>query len=537
MPRVINIVKKGLYRDSVYLLHIGEELRKVSGVIDAFIAMGTRLNKDLMLREGFLTSDGEDAGENDLIVALKLGEDADIDNISRLVEELLTQHGARGLEVYEDLDLALNINRDINLALVSIPGRYAREVVMKLLERGVHVHLFSDHVPIEDEVAMKRYAYEKGLLLMGPEAGTSIIGGVAIAFANAVRRGSVGVISASGTGLQEVSVLLHRIGLGVSHGIGVGGRDLSREVGGLMTLFSIDVFENDPGTSIVTIVSKPPSREIQHMIFDYIASRGRKSYVTCLVGGEIEPLDPEASKRIVQTRTLHAAVLEAARITDPSLYSEAQKVLSIDGKTIKAIEDAIAGLREGQRYIRGLFTGGTFAYEAMVVLGRFVGDIWSNSPLRDDLRLRDPWKSYGNTVIDLGGEEFTEGRAHPMIDPSIRLKRIVDEARDPEVAVIMLDFVLGYGAHRDPAGAHVDAIKRAMEIAREDGRRIAFLAHVVGTDQDPQDLASQERILRELGVIILPTNATMALAAAMISLRRSDMDLIDMFSREFLRGF
>ena len=407
---------------------------------------------------------------------------------------------------------------------------------MKLLEKGVHVHLFSDHVPIEDEVAMKRYAYEKGLFLMGPEAGTSMISGVAIAFANSVRRGPVGVISASGTGLQEVSVLLHRIGLGVSHGIGVGGRDLSREVGGLMTLFSIDVFESDPETSLVLIISKPPSREVQSKVLDHIAMRGRKKYIACFVGGEIGALGPGVRGRVVQTRTLHAAVLETARSIDPGIYGEAQKALGIDENTLRSIENAIAGLGEGRRYVRGLFTGGTLAYEAMVILSRFVGDIWSNTPLRDDLVLRDPWRSYAHTIVDLGGEEFTEGRAHPMIDPSIRLKRIVDEAMDPEVAVIMLDFVLGYGAHSDPVGAHFNTIKRAVENAESGGRGPVFLAHVVGTDQDPQGLSSQEKILRDLGVIILPTNATMALAAAMIALRRTDGGLREAFSREFLTG-
>ncbi len=537
MPRVVNIVKKGLYRDSVQLLHISERLRGVSGVIDAFIAMGTRLNKELMSREGFLASEGGGAGENDLIVAVKLDDNADLEYISRLVEDLINQPVARDLEVYEDLDLALSINRDINLALVSIPGRYAKEAVMKLLEKGIHVHLFSDHVPIEDEVALKRYAYEKGLLLLGPEAGTSIIGGVAIAFANAVRRGSVGLVSASGTGLQEVSVLLHRIGVGVSHGLGVGGRDLSGEVGGLMTLFSIDVLESDPETSVVIVISKPPSRDVKKKILEHVAVRGRKRYVTCFVGGEIEELDPGVRGRVVQTRTLHAAALEAARIIDHDLYGKAQEILGFDESTLRSIEEAITGLREGQRYVRGLFVGGTLAYESMVILGRFVGDVWSNSPLRDDLRLRDPWMSYGNTVVDLGGGEFTEGRAHPMIDPGIRLKRIVDEARDPEVAVIMLDFVLGYGVHRDPVGAHIDAIRRALMAAGSGGRRVVFLAHIVGTDQDPQGLEAQEGVLRELGVIVLPTNALMALAAAMIALRRADRGLMDMFYREFLAGF
>jgi len=530
------VVRKGLYRDSVQLLHISEQAKRIRGVLDAAIAMGTRLNKEILAREGLLLPEGEAAGENDLVIALRLEDGADEASILERVEELLTQGGGGDLEVYSDLERALEIHRDINLALVSIPGQHAREVVMKLLEKGVHVHLFSDHVPLEHEVEMKRYAAEKGLLLMGPEAGTSIIGGAAIAFANSVRRGAIGIVSASGTGLQEVSTLIHRAGQGISHGIGVGGRDLSREVGGIMTLFSIDVLEEDRGTEVIVIISKPPSEDIARKVLER-ASAGSKRYVTCFVGGRIYGLGGGAGGRVVQTRTLHAAALESVRALDQEGYWRAYRELSIGEEIFSRIEEAASELREGQRYVRGLFVGGTLAYEAMAILEEYVGGIWSNTPLREGYRLPDPWRSYGNTVIDLGGEEFTEGRPHPMIDPSVRVKRVVEEAMDPEVAVIMLDFVLGYGAHPDPVGAHMEALRRAVEEAKASGRRIAILAHVVGTDEDPQDLRSQEEALRRLGAIVLPTNALMAFAAAMIATRRVDHKALSEFHEKFARGF
>jgi succinyl-CoA synthetase alpha subunit len=534
LPRIVNVVKRGLYRDSVQLLHISEKVRGFKGVLNALMVMGTRLNKEILAREGLLTPEGEGAGENDLVIALSIDDQAVLGEILRRIDETLSNPPPQDLDVYSDLDHALDINRDINLALVSVPGQYAREIVLKLLDRGLHVHLFSDHVPIEHEIELKRYAVEKGLLLMGPEAGTSIIGGAAIAFANSVRKGPIGIVSASGTGLQEVSVLLHRVGLGISHGIGVGGRDLSKEVGGIMTLFSIAVLERDIDTRVITIISKPPSQEVVRMVMDRISS-GEKDYITCFVGGDTADLGG-LMKRVSQARTLHAAVLEAVRRADPGLYSYAHKTLWIDGDLLTMLSNIASELREGQRYVRGLFTGGTLASEAMLVLSQYLGAVYSNSPLREDYRLPDPWRSVENTVVDLGGEEFTEGRPHPMIDPSIRVKMIIEEARDPEVGVIMLDFVLGYGAHPDPVGAHVEAIRKAMEIARSSGRRLAILAHVVGTDEDPQVASSQEDMLRRLGAIVLPTNAIMALSAAMIASRRVDSYMLSDFHGKFIRG-
>ncbi len=529
-----NVVRKGLFRDSVQLLHISEEVKKIPGVLDAAVVMGTELNKELLRRQGLLSDEGSQAGGDDLIIAVKLEDGVRFEDVLRRVDELLTSPPT-GEAYFYSIDSAINYLRNANLALISVPGRYAREVAMEFLRRGIHVHLFSDHVPIKDEVELKRYAVSRGLLLMGPEAGTSIINGVAIAFANAVGRGPVGIVAAAGTGLQEVSVLVARAGSGISQGIGVGGRDVKSVVGGIMTLFSIKALEADPGTDVITIVSKPPSPDVQERIVKYVVENGGKKYVTCFIGGRRYSIPGEVRGRVKQTLTLHAAAIESARLAGVG-EEGIRRILPSPEELIKLIDDASSRVREGQRFIRGLFTGGTLAYESMVILKELVGDVWSNTPLKESLRLKDPWRSREHSVIDLGDEVFTAGRPHPMIDPTIRVERIVREAEDPEVAVIMLDLVLGYGSHPDPAASHVEAIRRARELARNGGRELIILAHVVGTDEDPQNASRQENLLRKAGVITLPSNALMALAAALISTRRVDESLIKWFYESFLKG-
>ena len=537
MTIVKNIVKKNMFRDSVQLLHLSEEAKKIEGVLDAAIVMGTDLNKELLQKQGLLAEKGKDATENDMIIAVKAEEKANLDVIINKIEELLTAPMASKEAYYFSIDSAIQHLPGVNLALISVPGQYAKEVVIPFLNKGIHVHLFSDHVPLEDEIELKRMAAEKGLLVMGPEAGTSIINGVAIAFANVVNRGPIGVVAAAGTGLQEVSVLISRAGTGITQGIGVGGRDVKTAVGGIMTLLSLRAFEADPDTEIITVVSKPPSPDVQKKIVDFIAQQGRKKYVTCFIGGEPYEIPSKAKGRLIQTRTLHAAALEAVKFVSNELYSKAKENLFLPPeKILEIIENEISRLKEDQRYIRGLFTGGTLTYESMVIFKELIGDVWSNSPLNKDYLLPDSWKSYEHSVVDLGEEEFTAGRAHPMIDPTIRLKRIIDEAKDSEVAVIMMDFVLGYGSHSDPAGAHLDTIRKAKDIAAKRGHHLTILAHVVGTDEDPQKVREQEDKLRKAGVLVLPTNALMAMTAAMIATRRSEKSVLDQFFNKFLKG-
>jgi FdrA protein len=332
-------------------------------------------------------------------------------------------------------------------------------------------------------------------------------------------------------------VLITRGGSGITQGIGVGGRDVKSPVGGMMTLFSMKALEADESTDVITIVSKPPSPDVQEKIVDFIKDKGRKKYVTCFIGGQEFAIPTELKGRLVQTTTLHAASLESIRLVSDSLYEKALEKISLPPEEVaKIVEEELSKLREGQKYVRGLFTGGTLLYESQVIFKEFIGDVWSNTPLNKDFTLPDAWVSKEHSVVDLGEEEFTAGRAHPMIDPTIRLQRIVQEAKDPETAVIMLDFVLGYGSHPDPAEAHLNAIKKAKEIASENGRHLTILAHVVGTERDPQNALEQEKKLRDVGVILLPTNALMALVAGMIAKGDSSETTARNFFEKYLIG-
>jgi FdrA protein len=536
---VRNVVKRNFHRDSVQLLHLSEEAKKIDGIKDAAVVMGTTTNKEILQKLDLLTDEGKAASESDMILAVMADSQSLIDGAMKQIEEMvLKPPSAKGRSFYS-VDAALQAVPDANLAIVSIPGEHAREVVLKLLDRGLSVHLFSDHVPPEHELELKQYAREKGLLVMGPGAGTSIIGGKAIAFANVVKKGKIGVVAAAGTGLQEVTVLLSEAGLGVSEALGTGGGDVKSKIGGITTLQSIDALEQDPATSIVLVVSKPPDTDVKKGILDHIASRTKKQYVTCFVGPETYAVPANARARIKATKTLHAAVLEAVRAAEPNRHTEIAKRFSMPQNELAALARKISkGLSEKQRHIRGLYTGGTFAYEALVLLGRMIGDVYSNAPIDPKLKLADSYKSVKDSIVDLGEEEFTVGRAHPMIDPTIRKMRLVEEAKDPEVAVIILDFMLGYGSHSDPAGAMLSAASDAKKIAEKDDRALPILAHVCGTEQDPQFLSEQVAKLRNAGIEVFPTNALMAIASALISRKgKISSSIMEDVYGTFLSGF
>lgn len=539
MSKVTNFVKKNFHRDSVQLLHLSEEAKKIDGVKDAAIVMGTTTNKEILEKLGLLTGEGRSASESDMILAVMADSQTLIESALRQIEELILKPPpAKGRSFYS-VDAALQAAPDANLAVVSIPGEHAREIVLKLLGKGLSVHLFSDHVPPEHELELKRYAREKGLLVMGPGAGTSIIGGKAIAFANVLKKGEVGLVAAAGTGLQEVSVLLSEVGLGVSEAIGVGGNDVKATIGGIMTVQSIDALEQDPDSSTVVVLSKPPDAAVKKAVLDHLEKRTKKKYVTCFIGPDSYDIPASLRGRVRGTKTLHAAVVEAVRTVEPTRHAEIVKRFSMSESELTSLSRKIyKGLGERQRYVRGLYTGGTFAYETLVILGRMIGDVYSNAPIDAKLKLANSYSSVKDSIVDLGEEEFTVGRAHPMIDPTIRKMRLIEEAKDPEVAVIIMDFMLGYGSHMDPAGAMLGAIADAKKMAEKEGRVLPILAHVCGTEQDPQPLSEQVNKLRNVGVEVFPTNALMAIVSGFVSrkgkIEKSVME--DMYG-SFLTGF
>ena len=337
----------------------------------------------------------------------------------------------------KSLEMALAERPTANLALISTPGDYAAAEAMKALRLGLNVMLFSDNVGLEDEISLKRYAQGHDLMVMGPDCGTAIVDGIPLGFANAVRRGVIGAVAASGTGLQQVTCLIDRWGQGISQAIGTGGHDLSARVGGITMLQGLKALAADPGTRVVVLISKPPDPEIAARVLAAAEAAG-KPIVVSFLGA-----DPATLRRpnVHPVRTLEdaaslAVALAGGRRPDPETGPAAA---------------ASAQLAPGQRYVRGLYSGGTFCYEALLLLTEALGRVASNTPLEPDCRLADVWQSEGHTAIDLGDDVFTRGRPHPMIDQTLRIERIQKEAADPEVAVILFDVVLGYGAHADPA--------------------------------------------------------------------------------------
>jgi FdrA protein len=425
---------------------------------------------------------------------------------------------------------------DTNLALLSIPGDYVRDVSLKLVELGIHQQIFSDHVPIEDELEIKTLAAGKGVLILGPGAGTSIINGKGIGFSNAVKEGPVGIVAAAGTGLQEVATLLDHCGIGVKHGLGVGGNDPKDKIGGIMMMQCIKMLESVPDVGIIGIVSKPPSPSVQEKIVSYIAKNATKKYVLAFIGGT--GVDQKDGGRIVQVNTLASAVLAIAKQLGAKQFQRAVAETYVHPKDLMPVlESEWMKLAPGQKRIRALYTGGTFTYEAEMILDSILTDepIYSNAPILSIKPLDDSFKSQETSIVDLGEEEFTSGRPHPMIDPTVRKYRIAEEAADPSVAVLLMDFVLGYGSHPDPVGAAINEINDAKRAAEKAGRHLCVVAHICGTSGDLQGYNRSVDRLKSAGCVVLPTNALAAVAAAVVA-RRGKVDINAVYARYLTAG-
>ena len=490
-----------LYRDSVSLMQLSAALGKLPGVEQASAVMATPANLEFLRQAGL--ADGDIAPRpNDLLVAVRGKSNAHLEAalataLASLTEEPVQNAGNAAAEApLRSLQMALARAPAANLALISVPGDYAAAEAMKALNLGLHVMLFSDNVALADEVALKRHAKERRLLVMGPDCGTAIIDGVPLGFANAVRRGAIGVVGASGTGTQQVTSLVHRRGAGISHAIGTGGHDLHKDVGGITMLHGLELLARDADTKAIVLISKPPSPAIARNVIA-AARKAGKPVVINFIGSTEDP----SGGNLHVSRTLDEAASAAVAL------SRGRKTGRAAGTALKLPK---LKFKKGQRFIRGLFSGGTFCYEASAILG----DVWSNAPVDPNRTIPDPWKSREHTLVDLGDDVFTRGRPHPMIDLRLRNERIVEEAADPEVAVILLDVVLGYGSHPDPAAEIVPVL---MKI-RKKSRSPVIVASVCGTDEDPQGLERQEAALREAGVLLTESNASAArLAGAIVA--------------------
>ncbi len=485
-------IRTGAYYDSVVLMQLQRNLSDLPGVIDAGVVMGTDANKEVLEVSDLLTPDAEKALNDDLVIVIKAEDENAANAALGQVDELLaTRRSSGGVDAEylpKSLESAADMLPDANWVLISVPGRYAAGVARQALGLNKHVFLYSDNVSVEDEIELKQKASDKGLLVMGPDCGTAIVNGVGLGFANRVRRGPIGVVAASGTGLQQVTVRIHHKGSGITHALGTGGRDLSEQMNAITARQGLDLLSRDPDTKVIVLVSKPPSPKVAEALLQ-TARKAGKPVVVDFIGYR-----PSAW----QVDNLHFATTfdETAKLAIQLANAEPEVVPDLN-------PDAFA---KGQRYLRGLFSGGTLAYEALLVLQNYLPAVYSNAPLDKKYRLKDSLVSQENCIVDLGEDEFTVGRLHPMMDNDLRIRRLLAEAEDPETAVILLDVVLGDGAHADPAGELAPAIAQARAIAQEAGRYLEVVAIVVGTDEDPQNFERQVELLQEAGARVETSN-------------------------------
>jgi FdrA protein len=491
------VIRSGTYRDSVVLMQLQRSLAGLPGVLDAGVVMGTEANKAVLAQSGLLAPDVEAAGADDLVIVVKAEDDAAAEAALGQVDDLFAARRREGVaEDYRprSLETAVQMMPDAQWVLVSVPGRFAAGVARDALRLGKNVFLYSDNVSVGDEIALKRTAAEKGLLVMGPDCGTAIVNGVGLGFANRVRRGPIGLVAASGTGLQQVSCRVHQLGGGISHALGTGGRDLSQAVGAVTAHQGLDLLSRDAQTDVIVLISKPPAPGVANTLLEaarVLSTERHKPVVADFIG-----YSPPARR----LGHLHFASTfdEAAEMAIALAASKA-------GATL-APQSTVERFASGQRYLRGLFSGGTLAYETLLVLQGYLPAVYSNVPLEEAYRLADATVSRGHTIVDLGEDEFTVGRLHPMMDNDLRIRRLQQEADDPQVAVILLDVVLGYGAHPDPAGELGPAISEARARAEEGGRYLEVVAVVVGTDEDPQGFDAQRGLLEAAGARVETSN-------------------------------
>jgi len=504
------------YYDSVTLMRISAEVKRVPGVSQVAVVMATEMNKSILADVGFDPAVYADMGPNDLVVGLATETEEALGAALARVDELLAAVGQEGAPQTEErvqtLEGALRRLEGANLVIVSTPGAFAAREAMKALRNGLHVMIFSDNVPLEKEVALKREAERRGLLVMGPDCGTAMLHGVPLGFMNVVRRGTVGLVGASGTGMQEVAVLVHQLGAGISQAIGTGGRDLSDAVGGISMLQGIDLLECDPATERITLVSKPPAPATMERLLARVR-RMTKPCVVCFLGASAEMVARARAEGINMATSLEEAAVLSVPLPVTPLPAVAEEVAA-------AVAAELARYPEGRRpgtYVRGLYSGGTLCHEALLILQSRLTDVYSNLAPAAPYRLDNPNESRGHALVDMGDDYFTQNRPHPMIDPSYRLDRIRKEALDPGTAVVLLDIVLGYGSHSDPGGVIAEEVVKLRDELADAGRHVAFIASVTGTDEDPQPRRDQLAKLRAAGITVLSTNYRAAQAAAILA--------------------
>lgn len=499
MSTIVNEVRKGFYLDSVALMRLSAEIAVMGGIEEAVLMIGTPSNIEIMQNAGVLNETGEAAGPNDLVIALRADGKGSANRALAHATKTLDSGGKaaskQGVAKARTLAGGLKLHASANMALISTPGSYAVREARSALEAGLNVMIFSDNISIEDEIRLKMQAFKKDLLVMGPDCGTAYINGVPLAFANSLShvntRPDTAVIGASGTGLQEFVVQLTNLGGNIKHGIGVGGRDLSDAVGAISTLQAIDLLKADDSIEQIVLISKPPGVDAAKVVFEKLAGCGKK-VIACVFG------ESDAIPDTIQTA---ATLRETAELASGN---------TLDEPDYESIADsAVLDLDPQRKHITGLFSGGTLCTETQLVLQRAGMQTASNAAAGSSVSLQAP--GIDHKIIDMGADEYTIGRPHPMMEPLVRMEALMEAVNNPEVAVVLMDVVLGYGAHEDPSLAIVEALERAPQ------NRPVIIAYVCGTQSDPQGLIKQTDALSNAGVIVCNSNSGAAeLAGAVI---------------------
>lgn len=487
---LFTVIKKNSYQDSVNLMLLTKSLSSMEGIDQISVMMGTPANKDIFKNSGLYTDELEEACPNDICIVVDTDSQEKIDEVMVQIEDFLKNQSSKSkgskIPSARTFDTAISKVNDANLALISIAGEYATGEVDRALDRGLNVFLFSDNVSIEDEKRLKEKADEKGLILMGPDCGTAILSGTPLAFANVIEEGNIGVVGASGTGIQEITTIISRYGKGITHAIGTGGRDLSSQVGAITAIRGLRTLAKDDKTDVIVFVSKPPAPEVRDKVVNVFKELG-KPVVAIFLGEKAK----QSHDNVHYAWTLDEAALKAVELSNTHIAIS------------KNIEDEIPEIKgiksnKNKRFIKGLYCGGTLALEAAMIIRDHLG-------LEDDKNHADGIMLHHehHEIIDLGDDKYTQGRPHPMIEPSLRVDELNKVLEMEETAIVLMDNVIGYGGHDDMASVFAPIIKKA----KEDKKEIIFIGSVTGTSNDPKSYEDQVQTLREAGAIICDSNA------------------------------
>jgi succinyl-CoA synthetase alpha subunit len=505
-----------LYKDSVSLMTVSAQIMNIDGIDTASVVMASATNIDNLAAAGLGPFD---VRPNDLLVALSGTAEACEQALAK-ADDLLTKTassgevGAVAAQPVTSIQMAVAQDPSHNFVLVSVPGDYAAAEGMKALRLGMDVMLFSDNVAVADELALKTYARDHDLMVMGPDCGTAIINGVPLGFANVVRRGPIGVVGASGTGTQEVTVRVHQLGSGISQALGTGGHDLSEAIGGISMLHGLAALDEDPATSVIILVSKPPAADVAAAILD-TAEASAKPVVVIFLGADPATVTRKGVYGAAYLAQAADMAVALAKDQDPSGGD-----VAVSSEMRRRLTEAARGMAPSQQFVRGIFSGGTFCFEAQLVHAADGITAYSNAPTAGNHTLERITRSQDNTIIDMGDDEFTQGRPHPMIDPSLRDARIRQEVDDPATAVVLFDVVLGYGSSLEPVAGLLGVIGTSRAAAKAAGRNVLFICNVCGTDTDPQSRKDIVAGLQAANVLVASSNAEAAVWSATVIAER-----------------